>query len=909
MTGESQIVAEAQALYARHVAERGTPQEFEALCAAHPRHANEFRRLDGEWKQWNSVFQQLAGSGSLSLAVERLTEGLEEEAEGNLPGSALLQRLRQRSAAAPRYTMLGEIGRGGMGAVVRVRDDDLRRTLAMKVILGREDTSREGDTPAVDRRTLGRFLEEAQITAQLEHPGIVPVHELGLGGDGRVYFTMRLVNGEDLHTIFKYVQEQTHDWTTTRALHALLKVCDAVTYAHDKGVVHRDLKPTNVMVGAYGEVYVMDWGLARVYGASTGTKSMTEVRTERNDLRDQHPDSPLVTLHGDVVGTPSYMAPEQARGDTNAIGPQGDVYAVGAMLYQLLSGRVPYLEPGARMPLRQVLEAVRAGPPKSLHKLAPQAPAELIAIADKAMQRDPSARYSNMHELSNDLRAWLEGRVVRAYETGSWAEARKWIARNRGLSAAVGGVVLSLAVGAVVATHLARKATDANTELKVRNTELDESRRLADQHASEALRLRDEALRALKLENEVKLRGLADDLQRFRSASRNLETAAALTHPAYQWWIESAKLLVNGRQENLSASVTELPGLAAARERLARVRAGAKPPVDARGALEEPDLVQLIERLELLERDLAAAEQSTTTPAAQAAWSTALAAIEANPRYRDQVWPNGRLGPQLGLLPLGENPATGLHEFVHVQTGSAPVRGEKGELLLTPESGLVFVLLPGGRVPFEDETGADYKLQAEHTPSVNLHPYFLSKYEVTAAQWSRIYAQPAPATNGLLPSGEHNWEDCRDYLERLLGWAWFPTLAQHEYAMRAGTKTPWWTGEDPSSMIGYANISDFAEDPKQLKLAPVGAYRPNPWGFHDMAGNLWEWCACVQETTVLPRDGDGLRESRYPTLGRVFRGGSFGYGALYSRSALSMQAIVSHRGHDMGLRPVLRITP
>jgi len=909
MTDESPIVAEAQALYARHVAERGTPQEFEALCAAHPRHANEFRRLDGEWKQWNSVFQQLAGSGSLSLAVERLTEGLEEEAEGNLPGSALLQRLRQRSAAAPRYTMLGEIGRGGMGAVVRVRDDDLRRTLAMKVILGREDASREGDTPAVDRRTLGRFLEEAQITAQLEHPGIVPVHELGLGGDGRVYFTMRLVNGEDLHTIFKYVQEQSHDWNTTRALSVLLKVCDAVTYAHDKGVVHRDLKPTNVMVGAYGEVYVMDWGLARVWGDSTPVTSATEVRTERDDWREQHPDSPLVTLHGDVVGTPSYMAPEQARGDTNAIGPQGDVYAVGAMLYQLLSGRIPYLEPGARLPLRQVLEAVRAGPPKSLHELAPQAPAELIAIADKAMQRDPAARYSNMHELSNDLRAWLEGRVVRAYETGAWAEARKWIARNRGLATAISGVVLSLAVGAIVATQLAHQTTVANAELTVRNQQLDESRRVADQHAAEALRLRDEALRALKLENEVKLRGLQDDLQRFRNAARTLETTSALSQTAYEWWIDSAKLLVNGRQEDLSAGITELPGLAAARERLARVRAGAKPPVDARGALEEPDLVQLIARLELLSRDLAAAEQSVATPAAQAAWTTALAAIAANPRYLDQVWPNGRLGPQLGLLPLGENPATGLHEFVHLQTGNAPSRAANGQLVLTPESGLVFVLLPGGRVPVEDETGADYKLQAEHTPIVNLHPYFLSKYEVTAAQWNRIYAQPAPEADGLHPSGGHNWEDCRDFLQRLLGWAWFPTLAQHEYGMRAGTKTPWWTGEDPSSMIGYANISDFAEDPKQLKLAAVGSYRANPWGLHDMAGNLWEWCACVRELDVIPREGDGLRESDKPTLGRVFRGGSYGYGALYARSALSMNAIVSHRGGDLGLRPVLRITP
>jgi serine/threonine protein kinase len=151
-----------------------------------------------------------------------------------------------------RYAMKSEVGRGGMGAVLRVWDEDLRRHLAMKVVLP------EGALPAApvpaspDPRRLGRFFEEAQITAQLDHPGIVPVHELGLTNDGRVYFTMKLVHGRDLQTIFGLARSGAEGWSPTRAVGVLLKVCEAMGYAHSKGVVHRDLKPANIMVGGWG---------------------------------------------------------------------------------------------------------------------------------------------------------------------------------------------------------------------------------------------------------------------------------------------------------------------------------------------------------------------------------------------------------------------------------------------------------------------------------------------------------------------------------------------------------------------------------------------------------------------------------------------------------------------------------
>ncbi|MFT4543203.1 MAG: hypothetical protein ACI835_005672, partial [Planctomycetota bacterium] len=160
----------------------------------------------------------------------------------------VVQRLEARKGRESRYQVLGEFARGGMGAILRVWDRDLRRTLAMKVVLNKRQQSAGSEVAAYESK-LGRFLEEAQVTGQLDHPGIVPVHELGIGEDGRVFFTMKLVKGRDLKEIFDLLSEGTEAWTQARALGVVSKVCDAMSYAHSKGVIHRDLKPANIMVG------------------------------------------------------------------------------------------------------------------------------------------------------------------------------------------------------------------------------------------------------------------------------------------------------------------------------------------------------------------------------------------------------------------------------------------------------------------------------------------------------------------------------------------------------------------------------------------------------------------------------------------------------------------------------------
>ena len=346
--------------------------------------------------------------GSIVEALER-ERGQEEHA-----ARVILEKLSTRTPTASRYSVKGEVARGGMGAILEVWDEDLGRSLAMKVALGAAPVEAGKRSPPANARALARFLEEAQVTGQLDHPGIVPVHELGLDREGRVFFTMRMVKGRDLSAIFELVRHAVDGWTETRALGALLKACEAMSYAHSSGVVHRDLKPANVMVGRYGEVYVMDWGLARARGRRGADAASAPDRARTGAEERSGSEGLLATRQGDILGTPAYMAPEQAAGRLEEVDERSDVYSMGAMLYELLAGRAPYC--GAeRTPPLALVARVLAGPPEPLHELAPGAPAELIAICDKAMARAAAERYRDMGELGEDLRAFLVGRVVRAY--------------------------------------------------------------------------------------------------------------------------------------------------------------------------------------------------------------------------------------------------------------------------------------------------------------------------------------------------------------------------------------------------------------------------------------------------------------------------------------------------------------
>lgn len=311
-----------------------------------------------------------------------------------------LQGTAQPGRAPPkqsRYEDLGPLGQGGMGIVRRVRDPALNRVLALKIIRP-ERLSSAG--------MVARFIEEAQISAQLTHPAIIPVHEMGRLPDGRYYFTMKEIDGRTLSEVIRQVHHvfaTPGEWNVRRMLKAFLRVCEAVAYAHSRGVVHRDLKPANIMIGEFGEVVVMDWGLAKVVGrADRSGEELNPIQTDRQQQAAHQ------TRIGRVSGTPTYMPPEQASGQIDKLGPASDVYSLGAVLFEIISGYAPFA--GNHV---DVLEAVQKGEQRPLPEdhLIPEG---LKSICSQAMALLPQDRYPDADALSDALRDWLEGATRRS---------------------------------------------------------------------------------------------------------------------------------------------------------------------------------------------------------------------------------------------------------------------------------------------------------------------------------------------------------------------------------------------------------------------------------------------------------------------------------------------------------------
>jgi formylglycine-generating enzyme required for sulfatase activity/tRNA A-37 threonylcarbamoyl transferase component Bud32 len=961
------------------------------------------------------------------------------------------------------YTILRQIGQGGMGVVYEAEQLAPKRRVAIKLL---------HPLQATDER-LRRFRNEVALLGQLQHPGIARIYEASTYDAGRgpqPFFAMELVDGVDLRT---YCER--NELARAARLDLLARVADIVQHAHEHGIVHRDLKPDNILVDQRGHPRVLDFGIAHAGADSTAL-------------------STALTKEGQLVGTLAYMAPEQLRQDGGAVTPRVDVFALGVLGFELLLGRLP--RETEDLPLAQYIGELAGSEPTRAGVLDTDLRGDVDTILGKALETEPSRRYESAAALAADLRRHLANEPIRAHPPSTAYLVAKFVKRNRPLVAGAVATLVVAVVGAVIATVFGLAATRRASEVETKNkdilrlsaaedyedliqragtlwpphpdrkgalaTWIVDARRLRGELG--ALETKRDELRALALPRtereregerrshpdfaeletvtaELKMRRRAvahrrdgidaplpevdwdaqpSDAAGLHSKARPLvhpsrttygdealalvlaERAFELAPKKDRWSVAMTLALANfelgrddaalvhvrqvaeegtgearaGRERAIEALVRAIEdvnsehGLENQLKRVEELEAreleleevvderlawtAFPPEVEAesrpRWWLEQLDgLIGELESLTApgalltddgvsaehgwsLPRRLAFAERLETAfaPGGEYAqrWEAALPQIHA-------AYPGLQLGVQMGLVPLGTDPASGLFEFWHVQSGSEPARGDEGALAIDAATGLVFVLLPattynmGAQLdPKNWNDDPDARPDEGKVREVQLSAFFLSKYELTQAQWRRAVGDdPSRWTEETLPRGwlagphpveQVSWHDCVGRLA--MQGLTLPSEAQWEYACRAGTDTPW--PFEPDELVSHANLADrrykrqfegvtsFEDwDDGVGAHGPVGRLAPNPFGLHDMVGNVAEWCLDGYDAAAykdfLPVD------PVHPARGaatRVYRGGSCVSTAVLARSSARSHAAPALAEIGVGVRPARAVS-
>jgi len=425
--------------------------------------------------------KSLAALGSLGPVREELQQIADAELEASLacvpatrkgddPYPTRVESVGMATSAGLRFHILRPHARGGLGEVFVAEDGELHREVALKQI-----QERHADNP----ESRARFLVEAEITGGLEHPGVVPVYGLGQYADGRPFYAMRLIRGDSLkEAIERFHQPKTpgpdpgeRALALRKLLGRFIDVCNAMAYAHARGVIHRDLKPGNIMLGPYGETLVVDWGLAKPVGRAETARGGKEEVT----LKPSSGSSYVATQAGSAIGTPAYMSPEQAAGRLDEIGPASDIYSLGATLYTLLTGKSAFAETDAG----SVLQRVEKGAFLRPREVRREVPPALEAVCLKAMALHAEDRYASPRVLADDVEHWLGDEAVMAYREPAPARWRRWGRKHPGLVsgglALAGTGAVALMIGLFLLQSESRRTARANTALAAANVQLEDT--------------------------------------------------------------------------------------------------------------------------------------------------------------------------------------------------------------------------------------------------------------------------------------------------------------------------------------------------------------------------------------------------------------------------------------------------
>ncbi|MGH7137437.1 MAG: serine/threonine-protein kinase, partial [Pirellulales bacterium] len=585
------------------------------------------------------------------------------------------------------YSLLRAVARGGMGRVSIARDDALKRDVALKELL-----DGAADSPDSQRR----FVAEAEITGQLEHPGVVPIYALGADKHGNPFYTMRFVKGQTLQdAIDAYhrssdcgagvppaakeaggtpASQRSKEAGGTPApqaaeLKSLLRrfvmVCQTVAYAHNRGVIHRDLKPANIMLGRFGETLVMDWGLAKPVDDGKSAGSTIGVLAHQ-----QLAGRPDLTGSDAVVGTPAYMPPEQASRKVAELGPAADVYSLGAVLYHLLTGAPPYSGSSSG----EVLEKVRSSSPARPSAVCRGVPRALEAICLKAMARRPKARYPSAAELAESVERWLDDEPVEAYREPLAERLYRWSRKHK--TGVVSGIISLLMVTLI-----------GSAAIVIIQRERDKARvfeRIAADYAQDAAdadqRAKDKEAEAERLAQEASdSRGQARDATQKGAEARQAAEEAKKQVAE----LEAALAAKTGESEELTKN------LESARANLAAA--------EARAESESKRADAAVERASELERQVAALRREADDYREITLKLTRLADLAANQRQGPAVEANHpwddftqRDPASFDVVAADNTEGTAVADAEHLRTGRQSLR-------VTADSGGVCVTYPKSR--------------------------------------------------------------------------------------------------------------------------------------------------------------------------------------------------------------------